>query len=123
MQHRLHFRRQDRALGDIYNFVRIAFEIADRALDPVGVPACPRAVLKRLRTRDHRDLTGKFDLPDPLEAVADHLNLGLDLCLVSHLLKIAPAARSEMRARRVDSLRRRLYDLNDLGKRGPLLDL
>src|ERR1041385_869002 len=55
-------------------------------------------------------------LRDAMKTVSDDLNFGVELGLVTHLLKVTTTAAAKIRTRRLDALRRRLDAFNDRGE-------
>ena len=56
------------------------------------------------------NLTRQFELGDAAQILAQDFRLDLELMLVSGVLVVASAAAAEIRARRLDAVRRRFYD-------------
>lgn len=98
-------------------------EIADLFVTSIEMPLCPRAVTEGFCTGNYRNLTGEVDLADPMERILDDIDLRGELCLIRKLLKIAPAANSEILARRLDPRRGRFDNLFYFSKSRPALHL
>src|SRR5262245_31256806 len=95
---------------------RIPTVVANFTASSVDVPLCTKTIAKLRSARDYGDISLIVELCNAMKAVADDAEFGIELRIVSHLLKIAASAAPNVLTGRLYPRRRRLQNGFDLGK-------
>ena len=111
-QFAVHFIHRDRASLDIDQPMRVAAKISDDAVLSMNGDAIAISVFKR--RGDHWPHRNIFEFSDSLKNVAHLARFYLELMRVIDVLVGATAAMTEVRTRRLDSMRRALAKIDNL---------
>ncbi len=109
----LYFGQDDGTFDHVADAVRSELVVADELAHRVVLPAGARTIAPDGGRGRDGNFGGWFDPRDAPQAVADDLDLGLQLRLVVQLLEVAPAAPAEIGTGRFDARGRRPDDLRD----------
>src|SRR4051812_29529303 len=96
---------------------RILPIVTDLFLGAADMPLSTQPIAKFGGARNDRNVAIVFQLAYTVQAVANDPDLCLQLRRICHLLKIAAATKSNVRTRRLDPVRRRLYDRVNIRER------
>jgi hypothetical protein len=111
-KHHLQLSYQHRAIRDVANASRSAFEITEMFSPCVILPLRARTVMPLVRRSDDWEIWN-VDPGDSMQTISDDFFLRRELGVVINLLKITTAAPPKIWTRRFDSIRRWCEDLFD----------
>src|SRR5258705_9628509 len=87
----------------VANAVRSPFIISEKFFFGLNLPAGAGPVVPLVNRRRYVNLVRGLKVRDTMQTVANHFNLRLQLRFISQLLKVAAAAASEVRTRRLNT--------------------